>query len=67
MCDLCVNDPTLVACERARLRQVAQALDDLALDYKALAAGTLAPHGDEAKTMRQDAHVLIQHLVAEWL
>lgn len=67
MCDLCAKDAKVVWEERQRILYLASRMEDLATDYRAMVAGKLKPHSDEWKENTQDAHFIIQTLVAEWL
>jgi acyl transferase domain-containing protein len=65
MCELCSN-ATRQSAERRHVF-VADELDRLAAQYRALAAGRIKPHTDDAKNVSSTAHLVLRELVADWV
>lgn len=67
MCDLCVDDEETRDGERARLINVSGRLRRLAMDYEGLAAGRIAPHGEDGRHVALRAKSLIKELFNDWI
>lgn len=67
MCDLCSRDQEELYRRRKHLIYVAGKLEELASDLRAMAAGRLKPHTEDARLVAIGARSVIRKLVADWL
>lgn len=66
MCDLCGNERDREI-GRQRMFRVAEMMERLSMQYRAMGHGHIKPHTDEAAAVARLALCLVKELVDEWV